>query len=125
MTVHVITTFRANCSRLYGWLERQSDRLLQTITASKETKTAPNVKAQGTGGPQFDCPTAVSQNIDVDNIKYTIVAMSSDFCKRTLLTFYMQHEVEPLRQSISIVTMAHVINSDMHKSMALFSMVTN
>ena len=41
------------------------------ITTSKETK-APNVKAQGTRGPQFDCPTAVSQNINVDNIKYTI-----------------------------------------------------
>ena len=25
---------------------------------------------------------------------FTIVAMSSDFYKRTLLTFYMQHEIE-------------------------------
>ena len=41
------------------------------ITTSKETK-APNVKPQGTGGPQFDCPTEVSQNTDVDNVKYTI-----------------------------------------------------
>ena len=69
--VHVITTLRVSCSRQYGWLECQSNRLLQAIAASKETK-APNVKAQGTGGPQFDCPTAVSQNIDVDNVKYTI-----------------------------------------------------
>ena len=67
--------------------------------------------------------------------------MSSDFYKRTLLTFYMQHEIEldvsfnllysfpmitkymrqsvitniknlRLRQCISIVTMAHVINND-------------
>ena len=54
------------------WLARtQSNCLLQAITASKEKK-ARNVKAQGTGGPQFDCPTAVSQNIDVDNVKYTI-----------------------------------------------------
>ena len=41
------------------------------ITVSKETKP-PNVKAQGTRGPHLDCPTAVSQNIDVNNIKYTI-----------------------------------------------------
>ena len=72
MTVHVITTFSANCSRRYSWLECQSNHLLQVITASKRQK-ALNVKAQGTGGPQFDCPMAVSQNIDVDNIKYTII----------------------------------------------------
>ena len=33
---------------------------------------APNDKAQGTGRPQFNCPMAVSQKIDVDNIKHTI-----------------------------------------------------
>ena len=71
MTIHVITTFHANCSRRYGWLECQSDHLLQVITASKETK-APNVKAQGTGGLQVNCPMAVSQNIDINNVKYTI-----------------------------------------------------
>ena len=71
VTVHVITTFRMNCSRRYGRLEHQSDCLLQAITASKETE-APNVKAQGTGGPQFDYPMAVGQNINVDNVKYTI-----------------------------------------------------
>ena len=38
------------------------------ITASKETKST-NVKAQGTGGPQIDCPMTVSQNIDIYNIK--------------------------------------------------------
>ena len=60
-----------NYSRRYGWLKRQSDRLLRTITASKETK-ALTVKGQGTGGSQFDCPMAVSQNTDVDNRNYTI-----------------------------------------------------
>ena len=34
---------------------------------------APNVKAQGTGGPQFNCLMVVSQSIDVDNIKYAIM----------------------------------------------------
>ena len=40
------------------------------ITSSKEIKNI-NGKTQGTGGPQFDCPMAVSQNFNVDNMKYT------------------------------------------------------
>ena len=60
-----------NCSRRYGWLERKATVCCKQLLLQKEQK-APNVKAQGTGGPQFDCPTAVGQNIDVDIVKYTI-----------------------------------------------------
>ena len=38
----------------------------------QKRQKVPNIRAQGTGDPRFDCPVAVSQNIDVDNIKYTI-----------------------------------------------------
>ena len=42
------------------------------ITASRDKKQ-PVWNAQGTGGLQFDYPMAVSHNMDVDNIKYTIM----------------------------------------------------
>ena len=37
------------------------------ITASKETKVL-TVTAQGTGGLQFDCPTTVNYNNDVNKV---------------------------------------------------------
>ena len=43
-----------------------------TITAFKETKKL-IAKAQNTEGSQFDYLMAVNHNIDVDNIKYTIM----------------------------------------------------
>ena len=41
---------------------------------------ARNDKAQGTGRPQFDCPMAVSQKINVDNIKHTITLNQVQIC---------------------------------------------
>ena len=55
-----------NEARWYGWLECQSDQLLWMIAASRD-KNIPTVKAQGTGGSQFDYPMTVSHNSDVDN----------------------------------------------------------
>ena len=70
VTVHVIIVFHMNYSRQYGWLKCQINCFLPAITASKGTKT-PTVKVQGIEGSQVDYPTAVSQNIDVDTVKYT------------------------------------------------------
>ena len=74
VTVHVITVFRKNCSRQYVWLKHQSDwPFAASNNCLKRGQKAPSIKAQGTRGSQFDCPMAVSQNIDVYNIKYKIM----------------------------------------------------
>ena len=55
------------------WLARMPKRLFAASDNCFKRQKAPNVKVQGTGGPQFDCPKAVSQNVDVNNIKYKIM----------------------------------------------------
>ena len=48
-------------------------RLFAASDSRFKRQKAPNLKAQDTGSPQFDCPMAVSLKINVDNVKYTIM----------------------------------------------------